>query len=144
MFATECSKPAATKAVIGNTTARILSATVRAAYDIHTARQTSALQRTPSATAWSQPRDVLATPIPSAVSPTCPGELVLLCDEHEEYGRQRADQVARVDDRPVAEKRPGAHAAAGPGHHDKRVPGEELRARDDDEDEPEGEGEPGE
>lgn len=47
MFATECSNPAATKAEIGPTMARILSATVLPAKVSHTARQTSRLQPMP-------------------------------------------------------------------------------------------------
>ena len=47
MFATQCSKPAATNAAMGKTTARILSDTLRPALASHTARQTSTLQSTP-------------------------------------------------------------------------------------------------
>ena len=48
MFAIECSKPTATKAVIGGIIARILSVVVRALKLNQTARQTRALQKTPS------------------------------------------------------------------------------------------------
>src|SRR5687768_5493918 len=47
MLATECSKPAATNALMGNTTAITLSVTLRPASVIHTAMQTSTLQSTP-------------------------------------------------------------------------------------------------
>src|SRR3990172_1662459 len=47
MLAMLCSKPAATKAEIGKTTARILSATLRPARASQTARQTRMLQRIP-------------------------------------------------------------------------------------------------
>ena len=72
MLATLCSKPAATKAAIGGTTARILSAVVRALYVSQTARQTSALQSAPSRIARPKSRSVLAVAIASACSPTAP------------------------------------------------------------------------
>ena len=55
MFATECSKPIATKAAIGGTMARIRSVVVRAEYVSQTARQTRPLQRIPRTNAWSGP-----------------------------------------------------------------------------------------
>src|SRR6185369_12500641 len=51
MFAILCSKPAATKAVIGNTIAMILSTVLRALYVNQTARQTSPLHKIPRAMA---------------------------------------------------------------------------------------------
>jgi len=53
ILATLCSKPAATKAVIGNRIARILSVVERALKVSHTARQTRALHIMPRATACS-------------------------------------------------------------------------------------------
>ncbi len=47
MFAMECSKPAATKAEIGNTIATSLSTTLRPANAIHMPKHTSALHSTP-------------------------------------------------------------------------------------------------
>ena len=47
MLATQCSKPAAMKAEIGNMRATILSVTDRPAYASHTAKQTTKLHRTP-------------------------------------------------------------------------------------------------
>ena len=52
MFATQCSKPAATKALTGRMMARILSVTLRAPSASHTARQTSTLHRIPRKNAW--------------------------------------------------------------------------------------------
>src|SRR3972149_3973688 len=63
MFATECSKPAATKAAMGGMTARILSVVVCAPYVSQIARQTSALQSIPSAIASTKPRLVLGPPV---------------------------------------------------------------------------------
>jgi len=72
MFATLCSKPAATNAAIGGTTARIRSVVVRALYVSQTARQTSALQSAPSAIAWTKSSPSFASAIASACSPTAP------------------------------------------------------------------------
>jgi hypothetical protein len=66
-------------------------------------------------------------------------ERVLPPHVHERSGRDRADEVPRVDDRPAAEQPSRRDAPARPGHDDEVVAGEELGARHDDEDEPEGE-----
>ena len=55
MFAMLCSKPTATNAAIGGTIARIRSVVLRAENVSQTAMQTSALQRIPSARAWTNP-----------------------------------------------------------------------------------------
>ena len=72
MLATECSKPAATKALIGGTMARTRSAVVRAESVSQTARQTSVLQSTPSATACAKPSSTLACAMARAVTPKAP------------------------------------------------------------------------
>ena len=69
-------------------------------------------------------------------------ELVLLPDEQDHGGRQRADEVPEVHDRPVARDLHRPHSPAGPRHHDQVVAGEELGAGDDDEDQAEREREP--
>lgn len=72
MFATECSNPSATKAVIGKTMAMIFPLTVRALSDNHTARQTSVLHSTPRMKASNQGIETLPAAIAAAVSPTAP------------------------------------------------------------------------
>ncbi len=70
-------------------------------------------------------------------------EGVLLRRKEQDRGRERADEVADPDDRPVPEQSRRGDAAARPGHDDQVVPREELGARDDDEDQAEREHEPG-
>src|SRR5262245_36825582 len=72
ILATECSKPAATKAEIGNRMARILSPLDRAPSDNHTARHTSTLQRIPRKNARSSGSVVLASATLSTTSATWP------------------------------------------------------------------------
>jgi len=55
ILATLCSKPAATKAVMGKMIDRILSVVLRALKVNQTARHTSALHRIPSTSAWTKP-----------------------------------------------------------------------------------------
>ena len=61
--ATECSKPAATKAEIGSTIAAALSTTLRPAKLIHTAMQTSTLHITSLKNALTQGKEVFAAAI---------------------------------------------------------------------------------
>lgn len=72
ILATECSKPSAAKAVIGKMIARILPETRCALIDNQTARQTSALQRTPRTKASDQDNDTFPVAIAVAVSATAP------------------------------------------------------------------------
>src|SRR5215213_5281933 len=72
MFATECSKPAATKAETGKRTASTLSPVLRAPIESQTARQTSTLQRTPRNRARSNGRATLATESNSTMLATEP------------------------------------------------------------------------
>ena len=105
MFATECSKPSATNAAIGGMIARILSAVVWAPYVSHTAKHTRALQRSPEhyrlpeaeARLRRRDRERGDTDLPAS-------ERVLLREEHEERGRERSDEVARIDEPPVPEQ----------------------------------------
>ena len=70
IFAMQCSKPAATKAVIGKITARILSVVLRALIAIHTAKQTNTLHRIPNTKASTKPMPVLVLAIFNAGKPT--------------------------------------------------------------------------
>jgi len=70
MFATECSNPDATKAVMGKNIAKILPATSRDAIAIQTARQTSQLQPTPLANASRKLRLTFALAMLMAYTPT--------------------------------------------------------------------------
>lgn len=72
IFATECSKPSATKAEMGNTIAKTLLATSRAAKQSQTARHTSALHKIPLTNACRGSRFILATAMFRAVSSTAP------------------------------------------------------------------------
>ena len=67
-----CSKPAATKALIGKTTATALSTTLRPAIAIHTAMQTSTLHSTPRKKASHSGSACLARAIRTTVRPTAP------------------------------------------------------------------------
>ena len=96
MLATLCSNPAATKAAIGGTIARIRSVVVRALKDSQTARQTSALHIMPSAMAGTNSSPALAFPMARAAEPDAAvAEGVLAGDEHDDGRRQGADEVAR-------------------------------------------------
>src|SRR3972149_6625634 len=66
MFATLCSKPAATNAEMGNTMAMILSVTLRPAMAIHTARHTRMLHKIPLKNASQNGREAFATAILTA------------------------------------------------------------------------------
>src|SRR3990172_2025080 len=97
------------------------------------ARQTRALQKAPSTSAWSQPRLVFVTAIESAVAPTAPlpnpyCSPTYINPPHPPRRRPRPDEVPREDERPVPEQARGRDAAARPRHHDQVVAGEELRA----------------
>ncbi len=67
-----CSKPAATKALIGNRMDRTRPVVVRALMHSQTARHTRALQKMPRTTAWVKPRLTLALAMVRACSPTAP------------------------------------------------------------------------
>jgi hypothetical protein len=71
------------------------------------------------------------------------GEHVLLGAHHDHDGQQRADEVAHIDDSPVAPHPEGADFAGGPCHHDQVVAGEQLGARHDNQDQAEAEGKAG-
>src|SRR5450830_837289 len=60
ILATECSKPAATKADTGNRMASTLSLVVRAPSDSHSARQTRTLHKMPRNSAWPKGRVALS------------------------------------------------------------------------------------
>ena len=66
MFATACSKPAATKAAIGSTTTISRCAGRRLDSDSQTARQTSVLQSTPRMNAWPKGSAAFASAVRSA------------------------------------------------------------------------------
>ena len=66
MFATLCSNPAATNALIGKTIANTLSTTVRPPVASHTARQTKAFARTPRKNTSPNDRPVLLAAVASA------------------------------------------------------------------------------
>ena len=70
MLAMLCSKPAATKAVIGKTIATALPAALLAARLSQTARVTRTLQRIPRATAWTKPYESFVLAMRRAAPPT--------------------------------------------------------------------------
>ena len=72
MFATQCSKPAATKKLMGSMMPRTLSTTVRAEKPIHTARHTMTLHMMPLAMSTSQSGVTLPTATDTMASPTAP------------------------------------------------------------------------
>ena len=72
MFATLCSKPAATNALIGNRIAKILSVVVRAEYVSHTARQTRPLHKMPRTIAYTKSRFALADAMFRMFKPIAP------------------------------------------------------------------------
>jgi len=74
IFATLCSNPAATKAVMGKIIAAILSTVLRALNVSQTARQTRILQSTPRARACQKPNPTLALAMLRAVVPIPPFE----------------------------------------------------------------------
>jgi hypothetical protein len=69
MLATECSRPMATKAEIGNQMATILPGRSLAIEAIHTAMHTSQLHRMPRTSAVLKGRLVLATAAPTEAPP---------------------------------------------------------------------------
>jgi len=139
MFATECSNPAANERGDGKDDAEDLVRRRARREPSQTARQTSALQKTPRATASPKSREHLALAIASAVAATLPFP--------SEWTPVRpiptavADAPTRLPAYTTAQLRAArpSSGAESPGHHDERVAGEELRASDEDEDEPEGE-----
>ena len=54
------------------------------------------------------------------------GQGVVPGQEHQPCGGHRPGEVAHIDQAPVAQQAPGAHPAAGPGHDDEVVAGEQL------------------
>ena len=72
MFATECSRPAATNSMIGPTMARILAGSMLAVIAIHTARQTRALARMPEQKTAIGALSSLSPTTLRAASPTPP------------------------------------------------------------------------
>ena len=72
MFATQCSKPAATKALMGRMMPITLSTTVRAEKPIHTARQTKILHMTPLKKSVIQSGETLPAATETMASPTTP------------------------------------------------------------------------
>ena len=72
MLAMLCSKPAATKALTGNTIAIALSITLRPAMAIQTAMQTSKLHSTPRKNASCQGSPCLASATLNTVWPIAP------------------------------------------------------------------------
>ena len=61
-------------------------------------------------------------------------EQVLAAQENAVGCDDRSRKVAEVNDYPVAQQVAGTHLAAGPGHHDQVVAGEEFRPGDNDQD----------
>jgi hypothetical protein len=90
MLATECSKPAATKAVIGKTMASTLSLTLRPAIAIHTAMHTSTLHSTPRKNASSHGSSALAVAMRIAVRATAPSFIDACPDSHTSSARPTA------------------------------------------------------
>ena len=72
MFATQCSKPAATNALMGSRIPITLSTTVRAEKPIHTARQTKTLHMMPLKNSVIQSGDTLPAATLTIASPTAP------------------------------------------------------------------------
>ena len=60
--------------------------------------------------------------------------------DHDRHGADRAHEVARIHDRPVAQHGDRRDAPARPGEDEQDVAGEELGAADHHQDEAEGEG----
>mmetsp|Transcript_7960 Transcript_7960/g.35153 ORF Transcript_7960/g.35153 Transcript_7960/m.35153 type:complete len:256 (+) Transcript_7960:3399-4166(+) len=77
MFATECSKPRVTKAVMGQKMARTLPATDVEAIVPHTARQTSQLHKIPLHNATPKERDTLEVAMPTTAALAAGAEAVL-------------------------------------------------------------------
>src|SRR3990170_3291087 len=72
-----------------------------------------------------------------------PAEGVLARDEHQHHRADRPDEVAGVNDAPIAQQPARRHFATGPGHDDQVVPGKELGSPDDDQHQPDGEDQSG-
>ena len=70
MLAMECSKPAATKVMMGKKIAQTFPMMSVAAMDIQTARTTIQLQSTPRKNPWTTGRDILPAATWSALPPT--------------------------------------------------------------------------
>ena len=130
MFAIECSKPAATKAEIGNTIATALSTTLRPASAIQIAMHTSRLQSTPRKNASVKGIAILADAILSVVSAIAPSFMVGWFDSHTSSGSPAAPTKFAMHNRPVAQYLARGDLAGSPGHGEQVVAGEQLRARD--------------
>jgi len=70
------------------------------------------------------------------------GQGILTRRDHQIDQDDRANQVARIDNGPVAEHGRAPHATAEPGHGNQGIAGEEFRAPDHDENEAETEAQP--
>ena len=73
---------------------------------------------------------------------TAASEGVLLAEEDQDRRPQGAYEIADVDHDPVAQQGQRADLAAGPGHHDQVVAGEQFGARHHHQDQPDAEGQP--
>src|SRR5574341_8802 len=128
MLTTECSKPQATKALMGKTIARTLSATPRAPMQSHTARHTSTLHKIPRATADTGSSATLPRAIWIIVSPhSSVSERLHARQPRESGGAERAEEIAEVYPEPIPDDLIRPDTADGPGHRNEVVTGKQLR-----------------
>ena len=128
MLAIECSKPAATNAVIGIRIATNLSTTLRPASVIQTAMHTRTLHITPRNNAVQNGSDDFAAAICRYVLPIAPS-FISVCPEREHDRRKPdgADEVGRAYHDPVMDYPAGRDAAVRRAHRKQIVAGEESR-----------------
>ena len=133
ILATECSKPAATKAETGNNTAEILSVVVRAPSetDEHVAQDAKkqrAIERECNLVVRQLHCDLGDFAVPGEALPR---------QQHKQGGSQSTDEVAGVDDGPCSQHLAQPDLAGGPCHDHQGVSGEQLGATHDNQDQPE-------
>ena len=140
MLAIECSKPAATKAVIGNTMASTLSVTLRPANHPHRHAHQHVAQHAADE-GLGQRRRSLALAMRTTACPTAPWLSAPTGQPHQQRERRSADDVGTAGHHPVAQQlgvltRPLAQAIAsrllpvkqfGAGDRDSTRPSENTR-----------------
>ena len=139
MFATACSKPAATNAAIGNTVRIARWAGRRLDSDSQMARHTKVLQSMPSTTArCERQRCFRLGDAQRCQADLAATEHVMASQQRKQSDTQRADQIADPYQRPDAEHAQRLQPAAGPRHDHQHIAGEDLRAADEHQAEAEG------
>ncbi len=129
MLAIECSKPAATKAEMGNRMATNRSITLRPASAIHTAMHTSTLHNTPRKNS-SDSESVLfcGRDLEVGLRDRAAIHAGVARQEHQHGEASGTDEVRNAHHRPVAQHFSSADLAVGPGHCQQVVAGEQFGA----------------